>query len=300
MPARPRPTPRLVGDSDAIRDLRSRIDRVACASVAVLLQGESGSGKELTAHALHRSSRRAGGPFVPVNCGAIPAELVEAELFGSEAGAYTGARGRPGLVTRAEGGTLFLDEIGDLPLSAQAALLRVLDSGEVCPVGGHAQRVDFRLVSATHRDLRALVREQRFRHDLFQRLATLVLEIPPLRARPKDLLPLARALVPEVVDRITPAGWERLEVHPWPGNVRELRNVLTRAALETDGPIGPADLSFDELAQPHGAPPAALPLRVAMSRYVRDVVRSHHNVRAAARALEISPTTVYRYLEAGC
>ena len=292
---------RLVGESPPMRRLRARVHRLARADAPVLLHGETGTGKELTAAALHRASPRAIGPFVPVNCGAIPRELIDAELFGSLPGGYTGARRREGLVTSADGGTLFLDEIGDLPLAAQVVLLRVLETGDVRPVGGdRARRVDVRLVCATHRDLPAMVAEGSFRADLYHRLATLVIELPPLRDRLADLPLLGRALIGARVERLTTACWAALGEHGWPGNVRELRNVLVRALAEhPEGSIEPAQLRIDPHPRSARATPSAtlVPLEDHLAGYVRHAVkRCRGNVRAAARALKVSPTTVYRYL----
>jgi DNA-binding NtrC family response regulator len=277
--------------------LRAAIGRLAAFDASVLVRGETGVGKELVARALHARSVRARGPFVPVNCGALPPDLVTAELFGSAPGAFTGARRRDGLVTQAHGGVLFLDEIGDLPLPAQVVLLRVLETGEVQPVGdGRPRTVDFRLVSATHRDLRAMVRHGAFRQDLYHRLAAFELVVPPLRERLVDLPALAAALVPGA--RLTPAAVRRLEAHPWPGNVRELRNVLLRAALLAgDQPIQAGHVEIDEAWVEPEAPAGDRPLRLLVAECVAGTWRRHaFNVRATARVLGVSPTTVYRHL----
>ena len=230
--------PILVGGSPPMQRLRDRVTRFARCEEPVLLYGESGAGKELTARALHSASPRHRGPFVPVNCGAIPRELVQSELFGTRRGAFTGAHERRGFITRADGGTLFLDEIGELALPAQVALLRVLDGFEVCPVGGeHARKVNVRVVSATHRNLVGMVGRGQFRLDLHQRLSALEIPVPPLRERPEDIPALASTLVGQDVTRLRPGAWAALRDHPWPGNVRELRNVLVRALAEVDGRI---------------------------------------------------------------
>ncbi len=294
----------LVGSGPAMQALRAEVRRLAAYDAPVLVRGETGVGKELVAHALHAASGRAAGPFVAVNCGAIPAELLEAELFGCAPGAFTGARRREGLVTRAQGGALFLDEIGDLPPEAQVKLLRVLETGELRPVGeARTRTVDFRLVSATHRDLRALVREGRFRQDLYHRVATLTVTVPPLRARLEDLPELARALVP-TAPPLSSAALRRLRQHTWPGNVRELRNVLIRASLEAGGgPIAALHLAIEDDVVPDAAGPDAAgsdsPLRRQMAEVVAATLARHgDNVRATARALGVSPTTVYRLLAA--
>ncbi|MCB9552402.1 MAG: sigma 54-interacting transcriptional regulator [Myxococcales bacterium] len=289
----------LVGQSAAMRRLRARVERYGQSEASVLLHGETGTGKELTAAALHRASPRAARPFVPVNCGAIPRELIDAELFGSVPGGYTGARHRDGLMVRADGGTLFLDEIGDLPLAAQVVLLRVLETGEIRPVGDdRPRRVDLRLVCATHRDLPAMVAAREFRADLYHRLATLVIEIPPLRDRLEDLPLLGRALVGAGVERLSPAAWAALADHDWPGNVRELRNVLVRALAEhPHGMVEPVHLRFDVTGGRARQSADLIPLESHLARYVQSAVeRCRGNVRAAARALQVSPTTIYRYL----
>src|SRR5207237_632160 len=219
------------------------LKRAAPSRLPVLIHGESGSGKEVAARAVHELSSRATGPFVPVNCGAIAAEVAEAELFGHERGAFTGAvQSSIGALGAAEGGTLFLDEIGDLPLSLQVKLLRALESGEVKPVGApRPRRIDVRVVCATHRDLRAEVRRGAFREDLYYRLCGVVVRLPPLRERPGDILPLAEhflALEGDGVSRSLSADARAaLCVHPWPGNARELRHVVQLAIVLSDSRI---------------------------------------------------------------
>ncbi|TMB29831.1 MAG: FHA domain-containing protein [Deltaproteobacteria bacterium] len=219
------------------------LKRAAPSRLPVLIQGESGSGKEVAARAVHELSSRAAGPFVPVNCGAIAAEVAEAELFGHERGAFTGAvQSSIGAFGAAESGTLFLDEIGDLPLALQVKLLRALESGEVKPVGApRPRRMDVRVVCATHRDLRAEVRRGAFREDLYYRLCGVVVRLPPLRERPGDILPLAEhflALEGDGVRRTFSADARAaLSVHPWPGNARELRHVVQLAIVLNDSPV---------------------------------------------------------------
>jgi DNA-binding NtrC family response regulator len=234
----------LVHQSPPMRRLVARARRVALRSVPVLIEGESGTGKELLARALHHGGPRRAAPFVAVNCGALPEALVEAELFGHEKGAFTGAvAARPGHFRAAHGGTLFLDEIGELPAPAQVKLLRALQEGEVTPVGSsRALPVDVRVLAATHRNLQADVAAGRFRADLFYRLAVAILRVPPLRERQGDLGVLVDRLLEQVnresagdpgyrPRRLTPAARRRLHAHHWPGNVRELLNTLRRAAL---------------------------------------------------------------------
>lgn len=230
------------------RVMRKAIDlahRAAQRDISVLLLGETGTGKEVFARAIHDASARRGGPFIPVNCGAIPESLIESELFGHERGAFSGAtRERPGHFRAAKGGTVFLDEVGELPPSAQVKLLRVLQEREVVPVGASTpQRVDVRVIAATHRELPARVQDGSFREDLFYRLAVAVLELPALRERRGDIGPLIDALLAEVnkehAERgdgyapreLTPGARQRLLQHSWPGNVRELRNTLVRATV---------------------------------------------------------------------
>ena len=240
-----RPARAILGDSPAMKRLRSDLMHMAPATSSILLLGESGTGKEMAARFVHDHSRRK-GPFVAVNCGALPATLVEAELFGHEKGAFTGATGsRPGRVRQANGGTLFLDEIGDMPLEAQVRLLRTLEERVVEPLGSdRAVEVDIRVVAATHRDLRQMVSEGRFREDLLYRLDVLSVQIPPLRERPGDVLLLARRFLGHYGGRrhleFSPSAESMLSRWSWPGNVRELRNVVERASVlarsETVGP----------------------------------------------------------------
>jgi two-component system NtrC family response regulator len=234
---------RLVGESPALARVRQLVARVARSEAAVLVRGETGTGKELVARAVHEGSGRAGGPLVAVNCGALPEHLVESELFGHRKGAFTGAdEHRAGLFEVADGGTLFLDEIGELPRALQARLLRVLESGEIRRVGdNHPITVDVRLVSATHRNLEEMVRAGEFREDLLFRINTFEITVPPLRERRADLLALvdhfvrrSRPQLPPqaaVIDAVTLAT---LAAHDWPGNIRELANVVEHALVLCD------------------------------------------------------------------
>lgn len=225
----------LVAESPALRAVLHDAWRVAPSEATVLLTGESGSGKEVLAQFIHRHSRRTAAPLVAVNCAALPEGLISSELFGHEQGAFTGATSRRlGRFKEADGGTLFLDEIGDMPLDLQPALLRVLETGRLTPVGGTGERqVDVRLIAATNRDLAIAVREGRFREDLFHRLNVIALEIPPLRHRPEDVLPLARMMLQGQTGgrRLSPAAARALQNYSWPGNVRELGNAMERARL---------------------------------------------------------------------
>ena len=259
-PAGVRSLQRIVGSAPSIVQIKSRIEKVATSMAPVLIMGESGTGKELVARAVHECSHRASGPFVAVNCGAIPENLIEAEFFGARKGAYTGAtQDREGYFQAAKGGTLFLDEIGDLPIAMQAKLLRVIQERRVRPLGGVQENaVDVRLVSATHRDLSALVQTSQFRQDLFYRLNVIELRTPALRERREDLPDLARALMrrickesgqpaPELSDRAL--SW--LQTRALPGNVRELENLLQRAlALSSGDAIEPSDFGDLESVPP--------------------------------------------------
>ena len=249
---------RIVGRSPAIAQIKARIEKVATSMAPVLIQGESGTGKELVARAVHECSHRSSGPFVAVNCGAIPENLIEAEFFGARKGAYTGAtQDREGYFQAARGGTLFLDEIGDLPLAMQAKLLRVIQERRVRPLGGvQEESVDVRLVSATHRDLGALVRSSEFRQDLFYRLNVIELRTPALRERREDLPELARALLARIcresgqrAPALSEAALDWLQTRELPGNVRELENLLQRALALSAGPaLQPDDFGDTEPA----------------------------------------------------
>ena len=251
-PVAPSEADALVGDTPAMQTLFRAIGRLAQAPLSVLVTGETGTGKELVARALHRESPRAGKPFVALNTAAIPAELLESELFGHEAGAFTGAQRRHlGRFEQANGGTLFLDEIGDMPLPLQTRLLRVLAEGEFFRVGGRELiRVDVRVVAATHQDLETLVADGRFRADLLHRLDVVRLRLPPLRERRDDVprladrfLAAAAAKFHAPAKRLAPAALERLRAHDWPGNVRELENLCWRlAALAPGDSVGRAEL----------------------------------------------------------
>lgn len=235
---------RLVGESAAMRQVKERIAKVARSMAPVLVRGESGTGKELVARAIHGCSHRADGPFVAVNCSAIPETLLEAEFFGARKGSYTGAAAdREGYFQAARGGTLFLDEIGDLPLAMQSKLLRAIQERLVRPLGSTQEdAVDVRIVSATHRDLAADVHAGRFRQDLFYRLNVIEIMVPPLRERREDLPGLCQALLARIaqesgmpVPELSPQVLEQLYAHPLPGNVRELENLLHRAVALSDG-----------------------------------------------------------------
>jgi Nif-specific regulatory protein len=302
----------LVSESEPMRRVLDRIRVLAQSDLPVLITGESGTGKELVARAIHFHGPRRERPFVSENCAALPETLLEAELFGHVRGAFTGAeRARSGLFEQADRGTLLLDEVGDMSPRMQAQLLRVLETGEVRRVGGdRAQRVDARVVAATHRDLDAAARGGAFRSDLLYRLQVLTVELPPLRAREGDVrrlteLFLARAARERgrAAPTIEPAALERLERHDWPGNVRELGNVVARAVvLAGDGPITPALLEGDPALRPRdGSSPELAggpePLAESEERMIREALRATGGNRThAARLLGISRATMYRRL----
>ncbi|MFN8587003.1 MAG: sigma-54 dependent transcriptional regulator [Candidatus Eisenbacteria bacterium] len=259
----------LVGDSAPMRALRDLVVRVAPSGATVLVTGETGTGKELVARAVHALSPRSKGPFVAINCGAIPETLIESELFGHEKGAFTGALAvRAGVFEAAHGGTLLLDEIGDMPLAAQARLLRVLAEGQVMRLGSTTPRpVDVRVIAATHRDLPALVREGRFREDLYYRLAVALVAVPPLRGRRDDVPLLAHGFLSRFAAAsgrpglaFTPEAIAALRAHDWPGNVRELENLSERAVLLAQGDaIDAAAVRAWMMPRPVGEPAAQDP-----------------------------------------
>jgi two-component system NtrC family response regulator len=299
--------PGVVGASPALVAACRMIERLAAAEVSVLITGESGTGKEVMARALHERSRRRTGRFVAINCAAIPPTLLEAELFGFERGAFTGALKRtPGRLELAQGGTLFLDEIGDLPLELQAKLLRFVQERVIERLGGREEiRLDLRIVCATHRDLRRAMLEGRFREDLYYRLAEVEVALPPLRERPGDAVLIARHLLEAYARE---QGRSRVELgadalraidgHGWPGNVRELQNRLKRAVLLAEGrKITAADLGL----APVEAEEATLDLRRVRERaereaLVRAMARTGGNISRAAALLGVSRPTLYDLL----
>ena len=300
----------LIAHSVIMRDTLETVTRAAAADTPVLLLGESGTGKELLARHLHRQSPRAPGPFLGINCAAIPETLLESQLFGHRRGSFTDAReDRPGLFQECRGGTLFLDEIGDMPLSLQAKLLRVLQEHEVHPVGASTPvAVDVRIVAATHRNVQALIADGRFREDLFYRLHVIAVHIPPLRERMEDLLPLLAHLLEKHGKRlgkphcrIAPETVERLRAYSWPGNVRELESVIERAlVLGRDEVIGLDDLPQALLGTPqYAAPPGGqISMAELEKQHIMRTMRSvGGNKAAAARLLGMDRKTLYRKLE---
>ncbi|MCA9706792.1 MAG: sigma-54-dependent Fis family transcriptional regulator [Myxococcales bacterium] len=241
----------IIGESEPMKTLLAQVAKVGRSKARVLITGESGSGKELVARAVHEASDRRDQPFVKVNCAAIPRELIESELFGHERGAFTGATAqKPGLFEVADGGTIFLDEIGDMALGAQAKVLRVLQSGEIMRVGGHKLSVvDVRVLAATHKNLPELVGRGEFREDLYFRLNVVPVVVPPLRERASDIPLLCRRFIDEACEdngmspkRLADEALAALQRHAWPGNVRELRNVIERMVILSDG-----DLELDDV-----------------------------------------------------
>jgi len=305
----------MVWKGEAMRRVVAQVERVAASETRVCILGETGTGKELVARTLHERSARASGPFVTLNCAAVPAELIESELFGHEKGSFTGAAGRHvGKFEQAERGTIFLDEIGDMPLQMQAKLLRVLEENEIERVGGEKPiRVDVRVLVATHRDLEAHVKEGKFRQDLFHRIYVFPLVLPPLRERREDIPTLIEHFAAQVGAQngwkpvpFTPEAIARLEAHPWPGNVRELRNMVERLMLLA--PNGEVDLETVELALPLAAGTTSYtgvesgPLADRVQGFERDVIlaelkRHHYNVTSAAKALHLERSHLYKKAE---
>jgi len=307
----------IVWKGEAMRRVMAQVERVAASESRVCILGDTGTGKELVARTIHEKSTRAAGPFVTLNCAAVPAELIESELFGHEKGSFTGASGRHiGKFEQADQGTIFLDEIGDMPLGMQAKLLRVLEEGEVERIGGDkAISVNVRVVVATHRDLEARVREEKFRQDLFHRIYVFPLMLPPLRERREDI----PALVAHFAEQVCAQnGWkpvpfskeamEALQAHAWPGNVRELRNMVERLMLlATDGQV---DVETVQMALPKSSGSGTTagvvtgngPLADRVQSFEREVIlaelkRSHHNMSMAAKSLGLERSHLYKKAE---
>lgn len=314
------PESRLFGDSTAMQRARATIQKLARSQAPVLVYGESGVGKELAARAIHEQGPRAAGPFVPVNCGAIPTELMESEFFGHKKGSFTGAHGdKDGLIQAANGGTLFLDEIAELPQHMQVKLLRVIQEKSVRAIGGRSELpVDVRIVSATHKDLARLVDSNEFRQDLYYRINVIELRMPPLRERREDIAPLAERYLDKLAPewsisrpRLSPDALQALQRYDYPGNVRELENVLERAVALSDGDVILAeDLQLAERQAPQAeaqpapgqagpvavAPPAGAQ-RVGLENYIDSLEREaihkaleecRYNKTAAAKKLGIT------------
>ncbi len=314
--ARTRPSGDLLGNSRPMRAVRELLTRVAAIDSSVLLAGESGTGKELAARALHQLSERKTGPFVAVNCAALPEQLLESELFGHRQGAFTDARqDRQGLFLEAHGGTLLLDEIGEMPLTLQPKLLRALEERRIRPLGGSREiPVDVRIITATHQNLEQAVKDGQFREDLYYRLNVISIELPPLRKRGNDILLLAETFLQEFATRLkipvqglsAPVAAQLLG-YSWPGNVRELRNIMERAvALTRHDRLTLEDLPPQLTATPHPgqlpelAEHASLrPLAEVERRYIERVLGEVDGNRSvAARILGIDRKTLYRKLQA--
>jgi two-component system, NtrC family, nitrogen regulation response regulator NtrX len=305
----------IVWKGEAMRRVMAQVERVAASEARVCIFGETGTGKELVARTIHERSPRSAGPFVTLNCAAVPAELIESELFGHEKGSFTGASGRHiGKFEQADQGTIFLDEIGDMPMNMQAKLLRVLEEGEVERIGGDkAVGVNVRVVVATHRDLEARVREEKFRQDLFHRIHVFPLVLPPLRERSDDIPSLVEHFAAQVSAQ---NGWKPIPFHPdaiealrshsWPGNVRELRNMVERLMLlATHAHV---DLATVQMALPKTSPGSVVlgigsgALADRVQSFEREVIltelkRSHQNMSLAAKTLGLERSHLYKKAE---
>jgi len=306
----------LVWSSEAMRRVMAQVERVAASETRVCILGETGTGKELIARTLHEKSARREGPFITLNCAAVPAELIESELFGHEKGAFTGAAARhAGKFEQAHGGTLFLDEIGDMPLPMQAKLLRVLEEGEIERVGGDRPiRVDVRVIVATHRQLEELVRQGHFRQDLFHRVYVFPLQLPPLRERLDDVLVLAQHFAAQIAAQngwkpkpFAPEALDELKDYSWPGNVRELRNVIERVLLLSANQVDrdTVRLSLPQLSSARAGALLAAPrsasgsLAERVEAFEREVLlaelkRHHHHMTNTARALGLERSHLYK------
>jgi DNA-binding NtrC family response regulator len=303
----------IIWTGETMRRIMAQVERVAASETRVCILGETGTGKELIAHALHERSPRASGPFVTLNCAAVPAELIESELFGHEKGSFTGAASRHlGKFEQAEHGTIFLDEIGDMPLPMQAKLLRVLEEGEVERIGGDKPiRVDVRVLVATHRNLETLVRDNKFRQDLFHRVFVFPLVLPPLRERRDDVPALVENFAGQVWAQ---NGWkpipfssdtiQALQAYVWPGNVRELRNVVERLLLlATDGEVNLETVrsALPQASETHRSAGSG-PLAERVLSFEREVIlaelkRSNYHITRTAKALGLERSHLYKKAE---
>jgi two-component system, NtrC family, nitrogen regulation response regulator NtrX len=307
----------IVWASPAMRDVMAQLEHVAASETRVCIRGETGTGKELIARTLHEKSQRRNGPFISLNCAAIPAELMESELFGHEKGSFTGAAARHiGKFEQAHRGTLFLDEIGDMPLPMQAKLLRVLEEGEIERVGGNRPfAVDVRVVVATHRNLEEQVRQGAFREDLYHRVFVFPIVLPPLRERPEDIPVLAEHFARQLAEQnnwkaksFSPDAIKRLAQYSWPGNARELRNVIERTLLLAGGDTLDVEavergLPREPASRAAGAngdrPPADGPLAIRVEAFERETLlaelkRHHHHMTNTAKALGLERSHLYK------
>ena len=302
----------ILGTSAVLSHAISLARKVAKTNVTVLLTGETGTGKELFAHAIHHESDRSERPFVAVNCSAFSRELLESELFGHRAGAFTGAmKDKKGLFEAADGGTMFLDEVGEMDVSLQAKLLRVLETGEFLKIGEtQPTRVDVRIVSATNRDLKKEINNGNFRSDLFYRLSVFSIQLPPLRDRREDIPLLAESFVKSIADKMgkTIEGMDdafinALKAAPWHGNIRELRNVIERSVIVSDGRLAYSDLPIDlqehkgDVPEPSDMPPTMDLASVEKRHIARVLQHTAWNKTEAARILGIGLTTLYRKID---
>jgi len=305
----------LIGQSPPMRKLIDRLERVADTETSILITGETGTGKELVAQALHRRSRRHKGPFVAVNCAALPDTLLESELFGHKSGAFTDAKTeRKGLFFQADGGTLFFDEIGDFPMALQPKLLRSLEERCVRPIGGTSEvAFDVRIIAATNRDIETAVEENRFREDLYYRINVIQIDLPPLRERGTDILLLARHFVEQFSIRsdkqiagISDTASEKLLNYSWPGNIRELRNTIERAVVLTryekisvdDLPEKIRDYKTSNFLVGSDNPSELIPVQEVERRYILHVLKTvGGNKTLAARVLGLDRKTLYRKLQ---
>ena len=305
----------IVWQGETMRKVMAQVERVAASETRVCILGETGTGKELVARTLHERSARTGGPFVTLNCAAVPAELIESELFGHEKGSFTGAAARHvGKFEQAQRGTIFLDEIGDMPLTMQAKLLRVLEEGEVERIGGdHSIKVDVRVIVATHRDLEAHVRDGKFRQDLFHRIYVFPLRLPPLRERREDIPALVEHFVLQVSTangwkpmRFTPGATAALQEYGWPGNVRELRNAVERLMLLASSDEVTADTVALALPASSGASDTGFagtgPLADRVRAFEKQMIlaelkRNRNQISNTARALGLERSHLYKKAE---
>ena len=302
----------IISSSHTMQNVMTLTKRLASVNTTVLITGESGVGKGLIARQLHDEGNRCNGPFVTVNCGAIPDTLIESELFGYAPGAFTGSRadGKKGLFEVAQNGTIFLDEISELPLNMQVKLLRVIQEREITPVGGvTAIPIDVRIVSATNRDLRELVRQDKFREDLYYRLNVVPINVPPLRDRPEDILPLIQTNLHKYNENLNEQktlSSEALTIllkYPWPGNVRELQNIIERLIITTNDDIIDEEnlpIFIKQEAKTNANTKTNLSLAAAMGKAERDILSNalanYKSTRAIAKVLEVSQPTIVRKL----
>ncbi|MDT2021249.1 sigma-54 dependent transcriptional regulator [Methylocella sp. CPCC 101449] len=300
-------TDTLIGTSGGMRAVQKSIGMLADKDTTVLILGETGTGKELVATALHAHGRRAAAAFIPVNCAAIPADLLESELFGHTKGSFTGAiSDRRGAFREADKGTLFLDEIGDMPLAMQAKMLRALEERVITPVGGKPTPVDVRVIAATHHDLGQLVANKRFREDLYYRLNVVPITLPPLRERRADIALLAQhflALKSNLPKRLSSDAFAKLETYSWPGNIRQLRNVIERASALVRGPIiEPSDLELPTSLASSAKDSDGNDLSQAVAELERKMIErtladTHGNRTEAARRLGINRQLLYTKMQ---